>query len=323
MGKSVSEIIIEKFLSEVDKEGVMPWQRPYKRYNSFNYFSFKPYKGINRLLLPFGEYMTAYQINKYNEEKGEDFRFQKGIEWYPVVFFKVDTKSVSADEIEDKFPDFKKDSSKSSIGVNGVWSYFKTDDGYYKTRNILRYSMVADRQWFKNSRRESPVSRLESQKITLVSENPKKLMEDYIKRSGVGITRDSGETPHYNCNEDKVTLNSFMVSEEEYYSTAFHELAHSTGHASRLNRETTYLFGSEDYAVEECIAEITSYLLCSECGILNFSTSGTKAFENNKAYVKYWKEKIGDWGKKFIYIVSQADKAFHYILGDSENSESR
>ncbi len=37
----------------------MPWQKPYTQYNAFNYFTLKAYRGINRLILPFGEYLTA------------------------------------------------------------------------------------------------------------------------------------------------------------------------------------------------------------------------------------------------------------------------
>ena len=47
---------------------------------------------------------------------------------------------------------------------------------------------------------------------------------------------------------------------------------------------------------------------------LCFSTNLLPAVQ--KAYVQSWKKRIKDWGKEFIYIVSQADKAFNYICGD-------
>ena len=77
--KTVSQILIERFLKDVDEKESMPWQRPYKRYNAFNWSTGTPYRGINRIMLDFGEYLTANQLNQYNKEHNEDFRFQKGI----------------------------------------------------------------------------------------------------------------------------------------------------------------------------------------------------------------------------------------------------
>ena len=59
-------------------------------------------------------------------------------------------------------------------------------------------------------------------------------------------------------------------SQAEYYSTLFHELTHSTGHAKRLAREgfdRPQMFGSESYSREELIAEMGSAMLCGVAGI--------------------------------------------------------
>ena len=70
MGNTVANIVIDKILKDVDKYGKMPWQMPYTRYNAFNYFTMKAYRGVNRLMLPFGEYMTKTQVRNYNVERG-------------------------------------------------------------------------------------------------------------------------------------------------------------------------------------------------------------------------------------------------------------
>ena len=75
MGKSVTDIVLERLLKDVEENECMPWQKPYTQYNAFNYFTLKAYRGINRLILPFGEYLTATQINEYNKKHNEDFRF--------------------------------------------------------------------------------------------------------------------------------------------------------------------------------------------------------------------------------------------------------
>ena len=84
--KTAIEVVVDSFLRRVQQEGVMPWQNPHKFGVSINWVSKKMYRGINRIILPNGEYMTKNQLNKYNEEHDTDFKFQKGIEWFPVVF---------------------------------------------------------------------------------------------------------------------------------------------------------------------------------------------------------------------------------------------
>ncbi|MGV3076411.1 zincin-like metallopeptidase domain-containing protein [Clostridium baratii] len=323
--KTVAEIIIDRFLKDVDEKGTMPWQRPYERYNAFNYFTLNTYRGINRLLLPFGEYVTKKQINEYNKENDEDFKFQKGIVWYPVVFFTVQEKEITREELSKVFPDC--DFSKTRLlGTDGIWSYFIADGKAYKKRNVLKYFNVADRKHFMNSKGEVLPSRLDTGDVTLVLEEPKKVLNDYIEREGISVIYDSIDTPCYIPSLDKVELNPHVKSEDHWYSTAFHEIGHSSGHFSRLNRkgvnvplDITKKEKENIYAVEECIAEIVSCLLCAECGIYDMKTSGSDAYDNNVAYVQGWKKRVQEWGKEFIYIVSQADKAFNFILGDTED----
>lgn len=323
--KSVSDIIIDRFLKDVDEKETMPWQRPYERYNAFNYFTKQAYKGINRLILPFGEYITRNQINEYNKKMGEDFKFQKGIEWFPVVYFTTQEKEVSHVEITEIFEGEDVSFEEGYIGTKGVWNYYYMGNKLLKRRNILRYYEVADRHHFKNSKGDLLPSRIETGEITITYEEPQLVIQDYIKRSGVKVSYDSGGVPCYIPLLDKVELNPYVRGEEEWFSIAFHELGHSTGHKSRLNRVgINKLKGSDKdnlYAVEECIAEITASLLCAECGIYSMETSESKSYENNLAYVKSWKKRVKDWGKEFIYIVSQADKAFNYIIGEESGKD--
>lgn len=325
--RSVSDIIIDRFLKDVDEKGEMPWQRPYERFNAFNYFTKKPYRGINRLLLPFGEYMTRKQINDYNAENNEDFRFQKGIVWYPVVYFTVQEKEISKEELLNCFPeaDLSEDGYK---GHDRIWTYYVVKGVPVKRRNVLKYFDVADRKHFKNSKGEMLPSRIDTGEVTITYEDPKRVIDNYVARENLKVQWDSADTPCYIPLLDKVELNPYHKNQESWYSTAFHEFAHSTGHRSRLNRQGIhYPKGSSDaekknlYAVEECIAEITASLLCGECNVYDYETTGTSEYDNNIAYVQAWKKRIKDWGSEFIYIVSQADKAFMCIVGEDENKE--
>lgn len=324
--KSVADIIIDRILKDVDEKGSMPWQRPYEIYNAFNYFTKESYKGINRLLLPFGEYITKNQINEYNRTHHEDFRFQKGIQWFPVVFFKREKKDVSAEVVQEILDSGKveKHDKSSSHEVEFLfryegWAYFREKELYYKKRNILRYTPVADRRFFANSRGEMLPSRIELGEVEIVQSEPNAVLNNYIEREGIDVEY-GADMPCYYPQLDMIKLNKYARSEEAFYVTSFHECAHSTGHPSRLNRESLTSNTKEMYAVDECIAEITACLLCAETGISTFETSGTYGYANNLAYINGWKKRIKDWGKEFIYIVSQADKAFNYIMSATDEN---
>lgn len=99
---------------------------------------------------------------------------------------------------------------------------------------------------------------------------------------------------------------------EEYYSTLFHELVHSTGHSSRLKRSgITELasFGDESYSKEELIAEIGAAMLCGVAGINN------STIENSAAYVGSWLRKLKEDKRLIVQAAAQAQKAADYVLG--------
>jgi antirestriction protein ArdC len=99
-------------------------------------------------------------------------------------------------------------------------------------------------------------------------------------------------------------------SEEEYYSTLFHELGHSTGHPSRLNRKELCAdeFGTELYSTEELTAELTAAFLCAEAGI-------NATLDNSAAYIGSWLKKLKADPKAFITAAGKAQKAANLITG--------
>ena len=129
--------------------------------------------------------------------------------------------------------------------------------------------------------------------------------------SGPKVT-EGGNRACYQASLDRVTVpaKGQFASEGEYYSTLFHELAHSTGHKSRLDRKEVgaSTFGSEPYSVEELTAELTSAFLCHEAGIDN-------TLENSAAYIQGWMAKLKDDPKAFITAAGRAQKAADFILG--------
>lgn len=313
---TASDVLIEKFLSDVEEKGTFSWQRPYEVMMPFNWLTMKPYHGFNRILLPMGEYLTKNQINQINKEKGWDYRFQKGIKWWCVTFFKRDRKQVSEEEVTNKFSDYS--TKDGYIGRDGVWSYYFVGGMFYKQRNVLQYYDVCDIKYLKNSKGEPFPSRLGTGEITVELRKPKEVFDSYIARTGITLNDNANCIPCYVPNTDSIFLNKKMVSEESWWSTAFHECGHSTGARGRLNRSGVVEVDKnkkEEYAIEECIAEICAGLCCSECGVYTFETSESRVYENNLAYVQAYKARIKEWGSKFIYIASQAEEAFNYIMG--------
>lgn len=303
----------------------MPWQRPYQCYHAFNWKTLTEYRGINRIMLPFGQYLTGPQLNQINKEMKEDFRFQKGIKWYPIVKFINDKKDISRAEVVEKFGEIEEPTKPCIFGRDNIWNY-GWNEGYFKQRNRMMYYEVADIKYFKNSRGETLPSRLGDEAV-LSSVKPNDVINGYVGRSGVKVDWDYAGVPCYIPAIDTVAINRHQTSQEFVYSTVFHELAHSTGAAKRLNRQGVTRVGvkpeekKDVYAKEECIAEIAASLLCADCDVYSFQTSECREYENNLAYVSNWKKRIKDWGSSFIYIVSQAEQAYNYIMGEGSEDD--
>ncbi|MDH3001463.1 hypothetical protein A1D23_13030 [Chelonobacter oris] len=96
---------------------------------------------------------------------------------------------------------------------------------------------------------------------------------------------------------------------ERYYTTLLHESAHATGHRSRLNRigiTDNGGFGSEKYAFEELIAELTGAFMCAHVGIDNIV--------QNAAYLDSWIKVLKSDKKAIFRATSQAREATDYLL---------
>ena len=116
-------------------------------------------------------------------------------------------------------------------------------------------------------------------------------IDEYLVREGIEIQETDSWAMHftagasYSPGADRISLPAFERFEtpEAYYSTALHEVAHSTGHASRLNRTNGALFGSPDYAREELAAELGSAMLRAQLGV-----NSAVEDEQSAAYLQSW-----------------------------------
>ena len=140
------------------------------------------------------------------------------------------------------------------------------------------------------------------------------ILNGYVTRSGVKLEHIEGSNQaYYKPSADRITLPVIgqFESAEEYYSTAFHEVAHSTGHKTRLDRITeTAAFGTGDYSREELTAEIAASMVMNVAGI-----ELPQTFENSVAYIKSWVSKLREDVKAIVTASGKAQKATDLILG--------
>ena len=101
---------------------------------------------------------------------------------------------------------------------------------------------------------------------------------------------------------------------QEFYATALHEIGHSTGHESRLNRDLSGRFGSEDYAMEELRAEIASIFMEQDLGV----EPSEGRLQNNAAYIQSWKEEIKENPNALFTAITDADKIAKYVSGKEQ-----
>lgn len=137
------------------------------------------------------------------------------------------------------------------------------------------------------------------------------LIETVIANSEAPIQYNGGNRAYYSPMSDSIHLPEIkdFKTMQDYYATALHEIAHSTGHESRLNRSLKGMFGSPDYAREELRAELASVFMQTELGI---SVEG-KHFENHGAYLASWLKAVKDNPKEFYSAASDAEKIADYV----------
>ena len=136
-------------------------------------------------------------------------------------------------------------------------------------------------------------------------------IESIIANSAAPVYYDGGNRAYYSPRQDSIHLpeiNRFHTM-QDYYATALHEIAHSTGHESRLNRKMIGVFGTSEYAKEELRAELASVFMQLDYDI---SVVG-KHFENHAAYLQSWLKSVRDDQKEFFAALTDAEKISQYV----------
>lgn len=283
--------LITNRIIELLERGTIPWKQPWSHQEMpRNMLSKRKYRGINFWLLLSLHYeqnlfLTWDQIKTIGASVKKD---EKG---HVVVFWKNVKKQPQ--ELDEK--------------------------GNPKQIPMLRYYKVFNIEQC----RDIPSGLIPQKEPTLTEFNP--ILECEVILHSIPNCPDirhKEQRAYYHIADDYINMpkkKSFKTV-ESYYSTLFHELVHSTGNEKRLGRSTVtemHEFGSEQYSLEELIAEMGTAFLCSFTGIAHAE------IENSAAYIKGWLEKLAN-DKKFVLQASgQAQKAVDHIMNLQEQSHEK
>jgi antirestriction protein ArdC len=280
--------ITERIVAQLDK-GEIPWARPWAFSNpAVNYVSRRPYSLLNSMLLPMpGEYLSAKQIEKLGGE------IKKGEKPHQVVF----AKKFGVDKTVIKKGADGKNETKSKTNI---CTFLR----FYSVYHLSQVSGI-ETKIKENIIENKPIEKAEA------------LVKDYVERSKVIFSVKKSNRAFYSMANDMITmpeLNQF-VDANSFYCTAFHEMAHSTGHSARLNRPnfSEAAFGSENYGREELCAEIASANIMAISGF-----EIEKTFKNTVAYIQNWKKAIKNDPQAIVKASQQAKAASNLILNRVE-----
>ena len=285
----VYAIVTERILSSLAK-GVIPWKQQWCNGVGIgggapvSLSTKRAYRGVNALML--SPVVTGYELpwwGTFNQIKERGGMVRKGEKASPCIFWKMNR--------------VKEEGKKE------------------KTIPFLLYYSVFNAQQCDglevpkpdNGREFVPIDRCES------------VVSDYIARSGVRISEDGNGRAFYRPSTDSVHMpvKGAFRSDEDWYSVLTHEIAHSTGHATRLARDLSGGFGSKSYAREELTAEIASAFMCAELGI------DTPAIADNEAaYVANWVRALKDDERAIVVAAGAAQRAADLIMGRVANDAS-
>lgn len=280
MKKSVYEMITERIIEQLEN-GVIPWQKPWSGTHSgaYNRISNKPYSLLNQMILKHGgEYATFKQ---WSDLGG---KIRKGEKAEVVTFWMIqpyEEKNENGEKVIKQIPLLR----------------------YYNVFHISQVDRIEPKEQLKISELE-PIEEAEKVKTEYMNRERLKIFEKVTNKAFYTPTFDYIEVP---CREQYQNI-------EEFYSTLFHEMIHSTGHKNRLDRLETGAsahFGSETYSKEELVAELGSATLVNMLGI-----ETEKSFRNSSAYIQNWLQVLKNDNKFIVSASSKAEKAVKYILNE-------
>lgn len=282
------QIVTDKIVALMEK-GIIPWRRPFvgTKTCGWSRSTGKAYSFVNQILLA-GDCEDCMTIDDIlAKSRGEWLTYKqatelgghvkKGEKGRQVLFFKWLEKENSNGETE-------------SVPCLRFYTVFRVD----QCEGI-------EQKYYTDLENDIEVDY-----------DAEQVISDYLTRTGVTFIQRASNQAYYMPARDEIVVPNLSQFEStaEYYSTVFHEMTHSTGHESRLNRvRGIAAMDRENYSVEELVAEIGAASICST---LHLDTDSS--ITNSAAYIQGWMKAIKDNKRMFVIAASQAEKAIRMIL---------
>lgn len=271
----VYTVVTDRIIAALEA-GTVPWRKPWRSIGGVQPTSLstgKPYRGINSWILSL-ESMTQGYVSPY---------------W--VTFKQAQARGGSV----------RRGEKGTQVVLWKPMEKVDPDTGETKRTFLLRYFTVFNTDQCDGV--DTPEIQAAPEDRVPIDE-AEQLVRSWTSRPEISH---GGNRACYSPLLDKVSMpqSGQFNSDESYYVTLFHELAHSTGHPSRLARTSLVdpkPFGSEDYSKEELIAEMASAYLCAEVGIEN-------DLDQSAAYIASWLKVLKNDRKLLVDAAAAAQKA--------------
>jgi antirestriction protein ArdC len=275
--------VSSRIVAELER-GAAPWVKPWSatpgRNAPCNAVTNRPYSGCNVVLLWMAQ-SAGYQTPRYltfkqaRELGGHVRKSEHGTKVYFVKQLQVRDNDAAADETPTRIIPMLRE---------------------YTVFNVSQCDGLPDRV------------------LTLGDIKPRNrderdaTIDEFLACTGVEIREGVGEA-YYRPSDDYISLPRFEAfkSAAHFYAVAFHELAHSIGHKSRLDRDLRHRFGERAYAAEELVAELCAAFLCAE-----FSIDGDL---RHAGYIASWIGLLKADSRAFFTACSKAQAAADYLRG--------
>ena len=318
--KDVAQKVVDRIVELIEQGQPLPWVKPWNRrpdtvtvvdgvktitvYPKAWNRKGVPYKGANTYL-PSGEYITFKQC------KDEGGKVKKGAKSFPVVYWNFTKK-------EETDPETGETVTKT-IPFLKFYTVFRVEDceGIEQKHDFKDKAVTI----------EVPITHVEfkDNENCDLNETAEAVIADYVARAGNDFYIECdglSDEAYYSPVQDyvKVPNRRQFSATEEYYSTLFHELGHSTGHSTRLNRFTganaVAMFGSESYSREELVAETVASGMLNALGMETGNT-----FRNSASYIKSWASHIKNDPMMYVTASTRAQSAIDLLLGIDKQTE--
>jgi antirestriction protein ArdC len=272
---------INALILEQLENGTVPWHKPWSFGEAGapqNLISRKAYRGINTFLLACQPYESPFWLT-YRQAKQLSGHVRKGEKSAPVVFWKW---------LEKPDPDT---GEAKRIPLLRYYSVFNVTQCDLPNDKVPELPGAMDNDF-------EPIAACEQLVESL--QNPPAVHHD----AAAAYYEPATDTIH-------LPMHQRFDSPEVYYATLLHELTHSTGHESRLNRSgitDVAAFASQSYSKEELIAEMGAAYLCGHTG------SENSTLENSAAYIAGWLRRLRGDKKLVVQAAANAQKAADFVL---------